>query len=298
MEFRDWIICEEESSDEQGGSSRKKFAGIFWDLLYPSSPGDFPQSSSNPRGHLWLQWRLRRGLDLGRVLHNIDNEELQQRQYTSIESLSAPDGGDDFWKHRDDGDEPNTKIVNNLDLVWIGDGKTSKDSKPIDGYNFDKTFGPHELWPFYSDKEKILRDRFGDEASGKWPEVPNDFDEPWTKKYESNINRDNSMTFLQKYEAYINEYGGGGGAATSAMHGGIQDLPGSTINNGMPVRSRIMATDRVKEKKKGDKDGEDTPEEMYGFKNWLDKKRSRESGQKDIHNKRRGGPLWVPRVYT
>lgn len=80
----------------------------------------------------------------------------------------------------------------------------------------------------------------------------------------------------------------------TAMHGGIQGLPGSNINNNMPVRSKISSTDQVKEPP----DMEETPEKMFGFKQWLDKKRARESGQKDIHKKRQGSPMRVPRVYT
>jgi len=293
MTFRDWLISESSGNGHKGVGGGNKhhtnatggtFGGPFWDLLYPSSPADYQWASTIPVEHFWLQWRLQRGLELGRTLHNVDNAEFQKRRYTSIESLSAPDGGDGFWTHRDDGDKPNTKVVNNLDLVWIGDGKNSKDTKSIEGYHYrtNNTFGKTEIWPFYSDTEKILRDRFKDEASGKWPTVPDNFDEPWTKKYES----------------YMIEYGGGGGAATTAMHGGIQEVPGININNMPGIKSRISANDNIKEKRKGDGDNEETPEEMYGFKSWLDKKRAKESGAKDIHKKRMGAPMRVPAVYT
>lgn len=252
MTFKDWIISEKVAESGHAG--------------YPEE-------------FFWLKWKFDRGEELGRKLHNVDNKEFQKRLFTTIESPTAPDGGDGFWKHKDDKNAPSTKVVKNVDLVWIGDGKTSKDNKPIEGYMFNHPFGGvDDLWPWYPDREKYLEKIFGDRATLKWPELSKDFDKPWTKKYES----------------YMAEYGGGGGAATSAMHGGIQDLPGSNLNNNMPVRSKISATDQVKEAP----DMEESPEKLFGFKKWLDKKRARESGQRDIHKKRQGAPMRVPRVYT
>ena len=124
-----------------------------------------------------------------------------------------------------------------------------------------------------------LNNLFGDNPPEHGPEI----DEKWM-----------DSDFLKKYESYMSEYGGGGGAATSVMHGGIQDAPGSNINNMPGIKSRISANDNMKEEPATEK----SPEEMFGFKSWLDKKRARESGQKDIHKKRQGAPLRVPRVYT
>lgn len=451
MKFRDWLLKEEDSGDQghgQGGGAPNAgkftggtFGGPFWDLLYPTSPGDYQWASTIPLEHFWLQWKLRRGEELGRTLHNVDNQEFQKRTYTTIESPTAPDGGDGFWKHKEDDNSPSTKVVKGQDLVWIGDGKTSKDTKPISGYNFGSSpFGPHEFRPFYADTEKYLRDIFHDEASGKWPDISDDFDEPWTKKYESVLNegdflgtgfhlyptiapdwtrstdsakqiklvrdrwekedRENRLSFkninlddfkklpfkavsskslpevgdgfwkhkeddweessvkvseiddlenygvakkadqklsleksqqtshpfgdqsveppnyklsqvfgdnppqrgptlpddfdepwIKRYESYLAEYGGGGGAATSAMHGGIQDMPGSTVNYNMPVKSKIMATSPTKEN-----EPEKDPDEMFGIRG---RKRRKERRRNYIDTRRKAGvPMDIPRVYT
>ena len=284
MTFKDWLISERVAETGHAGAGGPEaaskytggtFGGSMWDLLYPTSPADYQWASAYPLEHFWLKWKFKRGEEIGRPLHNVDNKEFQQRFFTTLESPTAPDGGDGFWKHKDDKDAPSTKVVKDVDLVWIGDGKTSKDTKPIEGYNFDNPFGAHDMWPWYPDREEYLEKIFGDRATLKWPEVSADFDKPWTKKYES----------------YMAEYGGG---ATSGMHGGIQGLPGSNINNMPGIKSKISATDKVEE----EPDMEESPEKLFGFKKWLDKKRARESGQRDIHKKRQGAPLRVPRVYT
>lgn len=79
---------------------------------------------------------------------------------------------------------------------------------------------------------------------------------------------------------------GDGGATTSWMHGGIQDIPGSGLNTNLPVQSKISTKDGSDKLAKDD-DKVD-PGKLFGFKSRADRNRTkeRESGWID-KNKRR-----------
>ena len=81
------------------------------------------------------------------------------------------------------------------------------------------------------------------------------------------------------------EFGGGGGAATTAMHGGLSAFDRGNVN--MNIRSKTQTQDgRVGH---ADDEGPKTPPEVtFGLRTPSERKRSKERGSRSIH-KRRGG---------
>jgi hypothetical protein len=284
MRFKDWLITEDDGFDGPGGTS--------WDILYPSIAGDYSDAVKGPREHLFLQWKWNRGLDKDvgrRPLYNIDNKEFQQRKYTTIESPCAPDTSEGFWKHKPDDESGYLKPVYNVDLIRMGYGKTSKDVKEIEGWNFCcNPFGSTTPNTDAGQADARLDNIFGDgdTHTHKWPDLDLDYmDKPWTKANET------------------------------IMHGGIQMLPGQGINTGLPVRSKTVATDGHKmnrdnckfdnpRKCKKDKEGnnpekpEEGAPEKFGFRRPEDKEEDKERMKSWIHKKERSTPIRVQRVYT
>ena len=128
MHFRLFL---EDGFDGPGGTS--------WDILYPSTAGDYVDAASGPREHSFLQWKWNRGLDrrVGRrPLYNIDNDEFQKRTYVTIESPTAPDTSDGFWQHKEDTGESYLKVKKVNNLIRMGYGKDSNDVKEIEGWHF------------------------------------------------------------------------------------------------------------------------------------------------------------------
>ena len=170
--FKDWLLNEDGFGDSGGNS---------WDLLYPTRAGDYTRISSSPLDHFFLQWKWRRGEELGRVLHNIDNDEFQERGYVSLSS-SIPDEKDEFWKHKEDkSNEGSIKPCFHKDLQWIVQGKTSKDVSMTDHPELNKHWSKLGSTGYEADKDldKIFHDE--DRHTHKWPTIdPNYIDADWT----------------------------------------------------------------------------------------------------------------------
>jgi len=264
MKFKQWLLNEDGFADAGGNS---------WDLLYPTRACDYNDVVRAPLDHFWLQFRWDRGLELGRKLINIDNAEFQKRGYTSIESSTAPSGGDSGgWKHKQDSGKSSVKVVKLPSLYWLATGKTSEQTKALpSGATLRLWQGAGGSTGYEPDCN--LRSIFGDDGSGRWPEVDEKYmDAPFKKKYE-------------KYE----EYGGGGGAATSLMHGGVSDgIPQSGNANIKGIRSKWNA----------DEAGPEDDQEMeflrkrgygFGFRSFIDGERAAERKGKGI-NTDKGAP--------
>lgn len=252
MKFRDWIINEEFG---EGGAS--------WDLLYPTTAGDYMNVNNDPREHFYLQWKWDRGTDpnIGRVLHNIDNESFQKIGYVGIESTTMPNG-DEPWKHKaDDSNSSSIKPYFLQDLKWIAIGKTSNETQFLD----QETAGNVRIWPTHgptevlddSNLDAIFHD--ADTHSHKWPDIDEKYmDSKWTKKF----------------EAYVTEYGlASGGAAGLPWSGHFSD--GET-NRTMPVKSKWVTKDG-----KNDADDSDIlpdPDISFGYKGRPEDKKKRLKG--------------------
>ena len=175
MKFRDWLLNEHFGD---GGSS--------WDLLYPTTGGDYADVNNNPLSHFWLQWKWDRGTDpdIGRTLHNIDNDDFQKRGYASVSSNSMPDVGDGFWEHKpDDGTQSSIKPYRLPELKWVVMGKTSKETKflPRDRAGKVKIWAGHDGATSVCD-DTNLDDIFHDEdrQTHCWPSVDEKYmDSDW-----------------------------------------------------------------------------------------------------------------------
>ncbi len=120
MEFKQWL-AESEGSGQESFADRASDNGNGWDLIYPSSAGDYVYDVKNPKYFWWLQWRWQRGEELGRKLYNIDRD-IYNWTYTAPASTSLPDN--DWWKHKaDDGNKSSLEIRKGLDLVRMGVGE-------------------------------------------------------------------------------------------------------------------------------------------------------------------------------
>jgi|APSaa5957512535_1039671.scaffolds.fasta_scaffold28798_4 hypothetical protein len=225
MKFKEWLINEDGFGGGSGG-------GSSWDLLYPTIAGDYASAVSEPLEHYFLQWKWDRGTDpdIGRVLHNIKNDDFQRVDYSSVESTTMPDAGEGFWKHKeDDGSKSSTKPYRLPELKWLCMGETSKDTKYVDMENAGKikiwsgAGGPTSIHDD-TDLDQIFHDE--DRHSHKWPTInPEYMDSEWTKKF----------------EAYVAEYGlASGGAAGLPWSGHSSD--GET-NRTMNVASKWTSKD-------------------------------------------------------
>lgn len=120
MNFREWLI-ESEGSGQEGFADRAKDNGCGWDLIYPTTAGDYVYDVKNPKFFWWLQWRWQRGEEMGRKLYNIDRD-IYQWKFTSPASTSLPDN--DWWHHtEDDGSKSSLEIKKGIDLVRLGVGE-------------------------------------------------------------------------------------------------------------------------------------------------------------------------------
>jgi hypothetical protein len=120
MEFKQWL-SESEGSGQEAFADRDDDNGNGWDLVYPTSAGDYVYDVKNPKFFWWLQWRWQRGEEMGRKLHNIDRD-IFKWTYTSPASNSLPDN--DWWAHKeDDGTKSSLDIKTGLDLVRMGVGE-------------------------------------------------------------------------------------------------------------------------------------------------------------------------------
>ena len=181
MKFRDWLINEEFGD-----------GGVSWDLLYPTTAGDYMNVNADPREHFGLQWKWNRGTDpdIGRVLHNIDNEAFQKIGYVGIESPTMP-SGDKPWKHKvDDSSDSSIKPYFIPTLKWTVVGKTSEETQFLDRDEKANVV----IWPTFgatdvlddSNLDAIFHDE--DSHSHKWPNInPEYMDAEWTKKFEAYV---------------------------------------------------------------------------------------------------------------
>jgi hypothetical protein len=177
MKFKNWLLNEDGFADAGGNS---------WDVLYPTYADDYPNVSKHPLKHMWLQFRWDRGLELGRKLINIDNDEFQKRGYTSIESTTAPPAGDNKkWKHKpDDGTKSSMKVVTMDRLPWLADGKSADQTKALEkGTTYRSWTGANGSLRYEPDYD--LDSIFHDEPEHKWPEIDEKYmDAPFKKQYE------------------------------------------------------------------------------------------------------------------
>jgi len=232
--FKEWIMNEDGFAGAGGNS---------WDVIYPTYADDYPQVSATPRSHFFLQFRWDRGLELGRSLINIDNEEFQKRGYVGIESSDIPNSGESGWKHKyDDGGTGSQKPYNMKDLVWLADGKTSEQTKALDRGATYRSWTSHGGSSGYEPDVDLCK-IFGDKCSHKWPTIDvKHMDSPFRKKYEESLRRE------------------------FAMHGGIYDTP--IGNSNMPVRSKHQAKDG---RNVDDEPFDVEPSKLFGFRKWMSK---------------------------
>jgi hypothetical protein len=78
-----------------------------------------------------------------------------------------------------------------------------------------------------------------------------------------------------------------GGAATSIMHGGLQDLPGSRLNINLPVRSKISTKDGCDKAEPDAADGKMKPDAVFGFRSPEDRNASAERAARWIDKNRK-----------
>lgn len=208
MQFRDWLLNEDFGD---GGTS--------WDLLYPTTGGDYADVNNDPLSHFWLQWKWDRGTDpeIGRTLYNIDNDEFQKVGYASIESRTMPEAGNDhkFWTHKpDDGSKSSIKPYHLPELRWVAMGKTSKETKFVDRDGAGKV----KIWAGHggatsSMHDENLDDIFHDEDrhTHKWPSVDEKYmDDDWTKPEHR----------PKQFKEWLAEYGLAAGTSASLPWGG------------------------------------------------------------------------------
>lgn len=89
---------------------------------------------------------------------------------------------------------------------------------------------------------------------------------------------------------------GGGGAATSMMHGGISGLPGSALNTNMPVQSKISTKDGCDKMQPDGADDKIDPDKLFNFRSHGDKKAAAERRSQwiDMNRRRTGRFVTVP----
>ena len=290
MRFREWLITEDEGD---GG----EHDGSHWDLIIPTRADEFPGDSINPRRVKFFQWKLKRGEEIGRPLHNIDNKEFQKRDYRSIEATTAPDCDEDFWTHKDDGSSPSTKVVkvDKKEFSFLGYGKNADDVKLIDKYNFVPNELKHSLWSSYDKApDANLEKTFGDEISGDFPHIDNlkKFDDDWTKPEHRSMSE--SFRDWLEFTTGGGDFGGHGGYG-SVMHGGIFAKPGGHLNSGNGgIKSKYQQTD-------GDETNPEVKTNVYrdfGFTSRKSKRAARERPSKTIDKRRQDPKLVAPRPYT
>lgn len=163
MTFKEFLLREDLNADP--GSS-----WFYGNQLLPSDAYDGAESFAEPAEMKFLQTRWNLEKKLGRKFDNIDLKNWEGRKFTSVYSNTMPDCGDGFWKH-DPTERPNLRIDHDAQLELQGH-RVRADIANI-------------LWKINPmiDKEDELNRIFG-EFKPKYYEIPKDFDEPWTNKYE------------------------------------------------------------------------------------------------------------------
>jgi len=130
MEFKEWLLNEEGNHGQEGfvggGESDN---GCAWDLIYPTEAGDYPIDVATPKYFWWMQWRWKRGEQIGRPLYNIDPDILNWK-YVSPFSTTIPN--DESWEHKSDSGS-SIGVAKNLDLVRMGVGKSHTEPLILDG---------------------------------------------------------------------------------------------------------------------------------------------------------------------
>lgn len=129
MNFKQWLL-ESEGSGQEGFADRDNDNGCGWDLIYPTTAGDYVYDIDNPKWFWWLQWRWKRGEEIGRPLYNIDKEVLT-RTYVAPYSKTAPD--DKPWVHKPDDGTGYLGIKTGIDLDRIGVGPSHKEPLVMTG---------------------------------------------------------------------------------------------------------------------------------------------------------------------
>jgi hypothetical protein len=129
MNFRQWLINEESNSGQEDISAGGGDKGWDWDLVYPSQADDYPVDISTPKYFWWLQWRWKRGQEIGRPLSNIDINSVTDRKFVAPYSTTLPGKG--FWKNQKD-KESNLGIWKG-DLSRIGIGKSEDEPLVLKG---------------------------------------------------------------------------------------------------------------------------------------------------------------------
>lgn len=163
MRFKDFLFLEFGFSD----------AGSDWfygNYLYPSDAFDWPYAVTEPADYKFLQSRWEKEKKQGRKFHNLDVDKTIDQKFTSVYSNTMPEAGHGFWKHSSK-ERPNLTIDNDAPMKLQGHRKQA-----------DK---PHVLTKSNNliDKKADLDRLFG-KFEPRYPEVPDDFDKPWTNKYE------------------------------------------------------------------------------------------------------------------
>jgi hypothetical protein len=133
---------------------------------------------------MWLQFRWDRGLELGRTLDNIDNAEFQKRGYVGIESTDMPPAGEGGWKHKPDSGKSSVRPYEMDRMKWIAIGKTADQTQGLEAGTQARLWtGAGGSTGYEPDVD--LPSIFGDDGSGKFPEVDEKYmDAPFKKKYE------------------------------------------------------------------------------------------------------------------
>lgn len=229
-------------------------------FLYPTVADDYNDVTQSARHFQVLQhkWDAEKNK---LKFHNIDVNRFLDREFTNVSSTTLPEVGEGKWEHKpDDGSESSVEVdkMGELSMYGISKSPHKIDVDPIpDDVSLD--YGIDSL--------------FGDKPSGKYPEIDEkEMDKAWRKKY----------------EAYMAEYGG---AATSGMHGGIQNIPGEFLNTNLPVRSKISTSDGVPSNYPPTGKKIKDPDKSFGFKTRKSKKDSKERRSKTIDKKGRRVPI-------
>ena len=133
MNFREWLALNEEENRVWPGSETfgAKNNNFDWDVIYPTTAGDYVASISNPKDFWWMQWEWERGSKIGRLLDNI-NKEVLDRRYVSLDAKTAPD--DQTWRHKPDKEnEGYLGVVKGIDLIRLGVGLSYKEPLVLKG---------------------------------------------------------------------------------------------------------------------------------------------------------------------
>tara|TARA_Y100000034_G_C6910429_1_gene424511 strand:- start:24379 stop:24909 length:531 start_codon:yes stop_codon:yes gene_type:complete len=164
MKFKEWLFNEDDAGSIDGPG------GEYWDLVYHSTPGHYGRASLKPKHHWWMQWRIERGLEIGRPVYNIDAEDFINRKYTSVVSSTAPSAKPGFWEHKPDDGRGYTKPIENVKLHPIGIGPCADTCGEIIAGEPLVTHGFKDTFPLHTKGDGELNRLFGDKA-GKWPEI-------------------------------------------------------------------------------------------------------------------------------